>query len=139
MSEQEILEFISAATDVDLCDRIQSAAHKRKRALAQAAFEAKVAEHWKQTVWLKPGDALYCNATGTFLGGPLQRGDKVTVYAVQPKKRVIWLKVGKHTFGFSAIEFYRYKLSRQKPESALGKTERAHAEAAGKVFQEAFR
>lgn len=134
MSKDEILFFIATCDDAEVCDTISNAAAKRRKEIHTKAYEARVAEFWKRTNVWKVGQTLYCGAAGTFIGGPLQRGDKGTIYAIQPKKKVLWLSIGKRTIGFNATMLLRYHLQPDPPENPATKIDRAISERLAKAF-----
>ncbi len=104
--------------------------------LEKEAIAKNIARAWEWVRHMAPGEALWCHATGTFLGGPLQRGDKVTVYAVQPRKKLLWinLKTGR-TISFNPWNIHRYNLQLDKPAKPIDPATRKMAHAFGKIVE----
>lgn len=89
----DILAFIQATEDGQGLRIIHGAVQQRQRTLTKEVALRRATEAWDRVKCHKRGDVLYCCAEGTFIGGPLQRGDKMTVYAVQPRKKILWVTV----------------------------------------------
>lgn len=135
MNRDEILAYIAASEDSEECEAIRNAAAARAKAIRTAEFKARVAEFWKRTQVWKEGQTLYCGAQGTFIGGPLQRGDKCVVYAIQPRKKLLWVTVGKRTLGLNDVEVYRYRLQPDPPAKPITESERGMANRLSEVFK----
>ena len=104
------------------------------------AWDNAVAAAWKRAQHWKVNDTLYVCAEGTFIGGPLQRGDKIIITFIQPRKRCLWAKKpgGKdHQFSFPAEQIERYKLSPNRPANPLPKEERDRVNAMAARIAEA--
>jgi len=76
MNKEEVLAFIESCNNNADCAEIQKAAKDRGAAIRSAAYKAEVDEYWKRAIFFREGQTLYCAAEGTFIGGPLQRGDE---------------------------------------------------------------
>ena len=83
MNKEEVLAFIESCNSNADCAEIQKAGRDRGAAIRSAAYKAQVDEYWKRAIFFREGQTLYCAAEGTFIGGPLQRGDKCTVHEVE--------------------------------------------------------
>lgn len=125
---KELGEVIRACRDRQrlIDDRKREKAHNEKHEWAKS---------------LKRGDKIYCCAQGTFLGGGIQRGDSFYVYHYQPRAKRLWFhreeeppprNSGKW-IGMGPLNLVRYEMRSEPPEEPLGQTERAAAEACGRV------
>lgn len=130
MTKGDILNFIDTAENESDCREIIKAARARQEALATASYKARVVDYWKRAIYFREGQTLYCAAAGTFIGGPMQRGDKGTVYRmdIDGRKKTIWLKLGKRIIGFRESEALRYNLQPEKPEKSVSPEMRGMAE-----------
>jgi hypothetical protein len=83
MNKEEVLAVIENCNSNADCADIQKVARDRGAAIRSAAYKAQVDEYWKRAIFFREGETLYCAAAGTFIGRPLQRGDKCTVHQVE--------------------------------------------------------
>ena len=124
---------------IEELEALQAQVKAKLKELYQARNEAFWARAWERVRHLSRGEALYCAIGGTMIGGiGLQRGDKVTVYAVQPRKKRLWitLKNGK-SFGLSPRMVHHYNLQLDRPPKKKGpQFDRKLAARLGKVFNE---
>jgi len=117
MNKEEVLAFIESCNSNADCAEIQKAARDRGAAIRNAAYKAQVDEYWKRAIFFREGQTLYCAAEGTFIGGPLQRGDKCTVHEVEAgRRKLLWIKVRKEIIGLPPNEVHRYRLQTKRPE-----------------------
>ena len=70
MTKEQIIEAISALEDSKDCTAIAQAATERGKAIRRAEYQQQVDDYWKRALFYRAGQTLYCNAEGTFLGGP---------------------------------------------------------------------
>ena len=85
------------------------------------------------------GAPLFCCNVGTFIGGPLQRGDRVEVYAVQPRKRLLWVRAANgRLLGFRPADIDRYDLQLTPPANPLSATARALSEGVANILTRAI-
>lgn len=136
MTRDEILKSIELLDSEQDCRAIQQAANKRGEAIRTEQWKQRVADYWSKAVYFCAGETLYCAAAGTFLGGPMQRGDHGKIYRmdIDGRKKTIWLKIGKRIIGFSGAEPLRYQLQREKPEKPINESEREMANRLSKVL-----
>ncbi len=136
MTKDEILKGIGALKDPKDCSEIANAAKARGQALRDAAYKQAIKDYWARAVFFREGQTLYCNAEGTFIGGPLQRGDKCKVYRldIDTPKPLIWISVKKKIYGFPPHELYRYRLLRTRPEKPIGSLERGMADKLSEIM-----
>lgn len=137
MDLPESLNFIETTEDMKALEAIRRAAKQRQEALLKEAARHRAAQAWDRVKCHKQGDVLYCCADGIFIGGHLQRGDKVKVYAVQPRKKLLWatLKGEKEPRYFTPGMIARYDLRQFPPEKPISLAERKLAEGCGKVME----
>lgn len=137
MEVKDVLSFIELAANEKEVETIRNAAYKQGKILAKESAEREATAAWSRVKSHKPGDTLYCCASGTFLGGPLQRGDKVTVLAIQPRKKLLWVTVKgkKNSFYFTPRGIARYDLRQFPPEKPITQDERKLADNMGNVLK----
>ena len=135
MNKEEVLAFIESCNSNADCAEIQKAARDRGAAIRSAAYKAQVDEYWKRAIFFREGQTLYCAAEGTFIGGPLQRGDKCTVHEVEAgRRKLLWIKVRKEIIGLPPNEVYRYRLQTKRPEKSITKLDRQMANTLSKIM-----
>lgn len=118
---------------------IIKSAKERQELLFERLSEKSEAEAWARVKDLQRETTLYCCASGTFLGGPIQRGDSMTVYFIQPRKKIVWvtLKDGSR-YWFSPKGINRYNLRTEPPVNPLSELERKFANTTGKIIAESL-
>lgn len=133
----DILAFIQATEDGQGLRIIHGAVQQRQRTLTKEVALRRATEAWDRVKCHKRGDVLYCCAEGTFIGGPLQRGDKMTVYAVQPRKKILWVTVkgNKYSLAFPPWAIARYNLCQHRPENPVPPQEGNLVEGFGKIME----
>ena len=136
MSKEEIIEAIKLLDDAKECSEIAQAAKDRGKAIREAEYEKQINEYWARAIFYREGQTLYCNAQGTFLGGPLQRGDKCRVLRmdIDQRKPMIWVTIKKKSYGFPRSEAYRYRLLPTKPEKPISDHDRQMGKMIGEMF-----
>lgn len=141
MSKDEIIEAIKLLDNSKECTEISEAAKERGKAIRQAEYDQQVKEYWARAIFYREGMTLFCNAAGTFLGGPMQRGDKCKVLSMDDidnkKHPRIWVTIGKRSYGFPPNEAYRYRLLPTKPKKPLSQLERGLAQTVTKIMDNA--
>jgi hypothetical protein len=137
MTKDKIIEAINELQDSKDCSAIAKAATERGKQLRAAEYQQQVDAYWKRAIFYRAGQTLYCNAPGTFLGGPMQRGDKCKVQDmdIDRKDPLIWIVIGKRSYGMPPHEAYRYRLLPTRPEQPISKTERELANTVGKLIR----
>lgn len=123
----------------ELC-RLGAAIRHRIKLLEHRAREARYAAAWERVKNLPAcGAPLFCCNVGTFIGGPLQRGDRVEVYAVQPRKRLLWVRAANgRLLGFRPADIDRYDLQLTPPANPLSATARALSEGVANILTRAI-
>jgi hypothetical protein len=113
---------------------LRAAIDKRLKVLAvQHAEERERAALAEVRTW-KRGDDAWCNASGVFLGGKIQRGTHLTFWSVQPRKEIAWFKLDTGEFHwFSASGLLRYNLQRTAPADPVSPALAKLATAVGEV------
>jgi hypothetical protein len=137
MTKDEIVEAINTLQDSKECSAIAQAATERGKQIRRAEYQQQVDEYWKRAIFYRAGQTLYCNAEGTFLGGPMQRGDKCKVQDmdIDRKEPRIWIVIRKRTYGLTPNEAYRYRLLPTQPAQPITKVERELANTVGKLIR----
>ena len=139
MDKDSIIRSIAHCNDIQALREIVKAARGRESTLAQRKYQADCAAAWERVRGLPRGAALYCCAARTFIGGPMQRGDAVTVYAVQPRAKRLWVQMsdGKLVY-LTPAGVNRYDLRTEPPASRLPELERKIVEAIAGRIKEAL-
>ena len=120
MTYEEMLairEKIESTDDIDILDELKRAASGRLEALWKLRTENAVRETWKRYARFKPGIDVWCCCTGTFLGGPLQRGDRATVRWVRPRARRLALTIRGQAWTFVGATAHSYNFRTIAPET----------------------
>lgn len=124
IEKAEVLGFVGGCDSTADLNEIATAAKKRLNEIATAAWKARCDETWTRYARFKPGYTVWCCAPGTFLGGPLQRGDRVVIEAVQPRARRLWIKIKGTTHLFGEGNAVRYEFRTVKPKDPIDPDER---------------
>ena len=109
--------------------RLKLLGERRAAQAADAAWET--AKTWQR------GQKLYCCSPGTFLGGPIQRGSELTVYALQPRKKIVWFSMddGKsYCYWMSPSALVRYSLKTSPPENPVSEETKKLAQKMGETI-----
>jgi hypothetical protein len=139
MDTTKVKRIIGQCDDVKELNSIIAHAKRRADDLYKRAAAQQAAEAWERVKLLTHGTTLYCCASGTFVGGPLQRGDSMTVHCIQPRKKRLWVKLTSgEMYGLGPRFIARYDLRTEPPVAPLPGNERRMAEAVGKVIPEIF-
>jgi hypothetical protein len=114
---------------------------KRGKLLGQRASEKRAAEAWERAKqWYKRGkviqEHIWVCMAGTMLGGRFQRGDKLRVLQLQPRKKILWVEFKGKEYWFAPAAIARYDLRAEPPEEGpLSATERHFATRIGKLME----
>lgn len=121
----KIRRLIGHLTDVKECGRASVVATERQRELLRRQMASKEAAAWDRVRNLPEGTTLYCCASGTFMGGPFQRGDSMEFRCVQPRAKRLWVKTadGK-SYWFTPASINRYDLQLAPPANPISDDER---------------
>lgn len=135
MTKDEIIEAINQLTDSKDCTAIAQAATDRGKQIRAAEYRRQVDEYWKRALFYRVGQPLYCNAEGTFIGGPMQRGDKCKVQDmdVDRKDPLIWITIKGRNYPLTPNDAYRYRLLPTRPDKPISKTDRELAKLVDKI------
>ena len=143
MTIDELIVRIEEISDPKDCERLIRAATKRHEAIHAARHQRAVTERWSRLEKCKRDTTLYVTTPGTFLGGPLQRGDSVKVVRVDPQREILYVRLhrvrGKllrgddQQFAFTPRECNRYQLDRDPPGKSMSASERKMADRLGEV------
>ena len=111
---------IGHINDVQELRELRKAIVERIDVLERRAYAKRVEERWQLLKDTTIGTTLHVCAKGTFFGGPLQRGDSMTVFAIQPRARRIWVRVLNGTeYCFDAKSAERYDLRTEAPADPM--------------------
>jgi hypothetical protein len=123
----------------ELC-RLKAAITRRIKLLEHRAWEARCQAAWDHVKNIPAGGApLFCCAEGMFFGSWLQRGDRVEVYAVRPRKRLLWVRASNgKLYSFSPANIARYNLRTTPPANPLSATERALSDGVANILTRAI-
>jgi hypothetical protein len=141
MNKDEIIQAINLLEISKECTEISEAAKERGKAIRRAEYERQIDEYWSRALFYREGQTLFCNAEGTFIGGPMQRGDKCKVLDmdIDRKNPRIWVMIGKRSYGFPPHEAYRYRLLPNKPDKPISSLDRTMAQTVAKIMDDADR
>lgn len=146
----EVEDYIQALDDTaearKWLRRLRQRIDEREREIRAALHAEAAARYWKEeaSTWTV-GLRVWCNASGFFLGGNVQRGTDRKVVYIQKRIRRVWLApVGKTTdrkawHWYSAAGLLRFDFRRIPPENPVPEAEREHLKQMGDVFAEALR
>lgn len=116
MNGSEVVAWVDLVDDRGVLQLVRKAIDARLSKLSEIAWKARRDEAWTRYRRFKPGISVWCCASGTFLGGPLQRGDRVTVEHVQPRARRLWLRIKGKLWRFGESDATRYELRTVPPK-----------------------
>jgi hypothetical protein len=136
MTKDEIIEAIKLLNNSKECSEIVTAAKERAKSIREAEYDRQIKDYWSRAIFYREGQTLFCNTTGTFLGGPMQRGDKCKVLRmdIDQKKPLIWVTVKGRSYGFPPSEAFRYRLLPTKPEKPISQLDRQMGNMIGEMF-----
>lgn len=132
-----IKSSISKCTDVAILSELEQHIVMRKVEIRKAEWESKKTAFWDGIKKAKPGDTLYVTFDGTFVGGPFQRGDSMTLTYIQPRAKRVLVDAKGKTYWFDVVGIAKYELRTTPPESPISASERKIADTVGKVFDRA--
>ena len=112
----EILAEIKSMRDLKELQRIADGAREQTKCVANEIHARAVKETWKRYARFKPGIEVWCCASGRFIGGPLQRGDKAVVRGVRPRARRLYLRIGKQPWVFTGSMAHSYDFRTVPPK-----------------------
>jgi hypothetical protein len=139
MDTTKVKRMIGQCDDPKEVGEIIKAATNRQALLCKRQYQERCLEAWERVRVLARNATLHVCAGGTFLGGPLQRGDSMTVIGIQPRVKRLWARLQDGTsywFGPAGVE--RYDLRLEPPASPIGPNERKLADSLGKALDTAF-
>lgn len=97
-------------------EELQRVINARLKKLAALKYAERIEAAWAEAKTWTRGDDVWCNASGVFLGGTIQRGTHLTFWSVQPRKRIAWFKKDDGSFYYlSAESLLRYNIQRTAP------------------------
>ena len=121
-------------------NHLSSYCRQRALVVANKEWDKKAATKWEEVKTWKRGQVVYCCASGTFMGGPMQRGDSAVIWMIQPRKKLLWLTISGETFQrlFRPGSVLRYGLSPDPPDDPMSKKDKAAAGVMGKILESAL-
>ncbi len=114
--------------DVQELRELRKAIVERIDLLEKRAHAKRVDDHWQSLKDVPVGTVLHVCSTGTFFGGPFQRGDSMTVFAVQPRARRVWVRMNDKQYWIEAPRAEQYLLKTTPPERPMSQEERARVD-----------
>ncbi len=137
MNTDEILATIAACESMHDLRLIEKAVRDRQRIVSDAAWKIRCDGAWEISKKWWVGMPIYCAASGTFVGGPIQRGDKLRIIAIQPRARRIWARLDgeKQEFCFEVGDLARYKFQPAPPDDPMDEESREYARETEKIFE----
>ena len=140
MDVSKVKRMIGHCNSMDELREVKKAVGARQNILIKRARQKKRDEkvEWART--LKVDEFIYCCAEGTFLGGPLQRGDALVVEHWQPRAKRLWVRTinEDRQLWFEAKGMVRYDLRSEKPDNPVSDSERRLANRVSEVAEECF-
>lgn len=135
-----IKRTIGQMQDVTELRQLKKAILERIDVLEKRAYAAKVEAAWERVKDLPKGTMLHVCSTGTFFGGPFQRGDSFKITYVQPRARRIWIEHKGVVNGayFDARNVERYDLRTEPPADPMKPEHRAEVDLMAARVQEAL-
>ena len=141
MDVTHVKQVISACHDVNQVSELERHCKERVKELWKRELDRLETEAWDRVKKLKTGTVLYCCAEGIFIGGDIQRGDKVEVYCIQPRRKRLWVdlfdetgKTKKKYVWLSPSSIHRYNLRVEPPAHGLSKLDRAGLKEVGAIL-----
>lgn len=139
-----IKQTLAHANETQLAEIIRWA-KDRKSHLQREAYAKKQEAKWEEMKgWGHNGDIkvqfVWAHTAGLHFGSPIQRGDKLEVVWIQPRKRMLWAKKdgkGKE-FGFTVKGAIRYDLRPEPCEDKLSEWERKMSDKMGERLSRAL-
>lgn len=107
----------------------------RLKKLATLRYAEQTAAAWATVKTWTRGDDVWCNASGIFLGGSIQRGTHMTFWSVQPRKKIAWFKFDDGSFHwFNPVGLLRHNLQRTAPVDPVSPEVVQRMQKVGEVF-----
>lgn len=130
----DILKSIAHCNDQKILHGAIAASRKRLQILAKRNYENKLAAIWDEAKTWKPGEAVYCNTEGLFIGSKVQRGTRATIILVQPRARRVWMDVNGNSIGFGLASLERYDWRKTVPNNPVSDSDRKLANDIGNTL-----
>jgi len=145
MNITNLKQSIARITDRKQLQELQTYCKERSSLLWKREEAQKVTEAWERCKDLPVGTMLYCNTHGFFLGGSIQRGTALRIYArSQPRAKRIWTTIvrngkdeGVYWFGPEGI--HRYDLRLTQPDSPVTDKMSANLAEVGAILNKAIK
>ena len=145
MSITNLKQSIARITDRKQLHELQAYCKERSSILWKREEAQKATEAWERCKNLPVGTMLYCNASGIFFGGAIQRGTALRIYApAQPRAKRIWTTIvrdgkdeGVYWFGPEGI--HRYDLRVEKPNNPVSDKMSASLAEVGSILNKAIK
>ncbi len=143
----EVEDYIQAVAETlegqDWLRRLRKRIDEREREIGNALWQAAVGRYWKEEAsrWAV-GQRVWCNASGVFLGGTVQRGTERVVAYIQKRARRVWLaapgqeKDRRRWVWYNAAGLLRYNFRPQPPDNPVDPQEAANLERLGRTITE---
>lgn len=116
-------------------EELQRVINTRLKKLAVLKHTERIEAAWAELKTWTRGDDVWCNASGVFLGGNIQRGTHLTFWSVQPRKKIAWFKFDDGGFHwFNPAGLLRYNLQRTPPANPVSPELAKRMEKVGEVL-----
>lgn len=129
---------VGQCKDVQELRELRRAVVERIGVLEKREYQKRVDEAWERIKGIPLGTVLHVCCTGTFFGGPFQRGDSFKVTYIQPKAKRIWIEHQGKVNGLylPAVQVERYDLRTEPPANPMDSEQRASVERmAGRIAE----
>lgn len=127
---------IGRMNDLTELTELKKAIYERIQVLQQRAHAAKVAAAWERIKDVQIGATLHVCASGTFFGGPFQRGDSMQLTHKQPRAKRIWFTCKGVRYWMDAGLIERYDLRTEPPAEPMKPEQREQVERiAGRISE----
>ena len=123
----------------DELNQLERYVKDRAKKVWQREWAAKCEAAWAdmKALDLQPGDLLFNNQAGFAIGPTWQAGDCGAVYAVQIKKRTVWVETEYGWIGITPALWLRHDVGPNFPTRFVSEHERRMGTGLAKVFSEA--
>jgi len=137
MDLTKLKRIIGQCNDHGELRHLAQAVRDRQRAIEKREWSERKDAAWQRLRGAAVGADMWCHATGTFVGGGIQRGDHATIHSVQPRAKRVWLTLdnGK-LLGCDLAGLARYDWRPERCDNPLSDAARKDAEAIGDAFAE---
>ena len=119
VSAPNIKRLIGRINDDKELREIEKAARARIRVLTERRYAECCAQAWERIRVLPVGTTLHVCASGTFVGGPFQRGDSFELTHIQPRAKRVWVTFNGKQYWFEPPGMNRYDLRTEPPATKL--------------------